>query len=397
MRIAYFDCFSGISGDMILGALVDAGLPLKSLKDGLASLRLQGYKIDASKVKRKGTSGTKVNVRIDTPQPPRRLKDIEDIINKSDLNDTVKEQSISVFRRLAEAEARVHGASINNVHFHEIGALDAIIDIVGSIIGFGILGAEKIHVSPVNIGKGLVKTEHGLLPVPAPATAELLKGIPVFSTDTDFELTTPTGAAIISTLSEGFLPLPLIKIEKIGYGAGSKEIEGHPNLLRVFIGEFSEGYEDDEVVVIETNIDDLNPQVYDYLMERLFNEGALDVFLTPIIMKKGRPAQMLSVIMERQAMQKVIDLIFKETTTTGVRLSVTPRRKLSRYINEVETPFGKAGVKISGKDGKIFNISPEYEDCRRIAMEKGIPLKDVIHEVAESARRSALSKRKRGK
>lgn len=388
MKVAYFDCFCGISGDMTLGALVDAGLEASSLERELAKLGLGGYTLQSKKIKKKGISGTKIDFLIDEGKGPHRsLRDIERIIDSSSLGGRVKELSKKVFGLLAQAEAKIHGLGINEVHFHEVGALDSILDIVGSVIGLELLGVERVYSSPVRLGSGTVKAAHGILPVPAPATAELLKGVPSRPIDVEGEVTTPTGAAILATLSSGFGAMPRLTIERIGYGAGTKEFPNLPNLLRVFIGESSEydgrgleGYDTDTVKLIETNIDDLSPEIYDYLMDRLLECGALDVYLTPIGMKKNRPGTKLSLLAPPERLGELAGIIFRETTTIGLRISDMERLKLRREMAEVETPYGRVRVKIS-RVGDGATIKPEYEDCKRIAKDKGIPLRDVYHEV----------------
>ncbi len=381
MTIAYLDCFSGISGDMLLAALMDAGLPIDTLQSELSRLDLQGWSIESQKVARAGLACTKVNVVLEKKeQPCRRLRDIKLIIDRASLSDSVKQKSIAIFERLARAEAAVHGTTMDDVHFHEVGAVDAIIDIVGAVIGLEHLGVSEIICSPINLGSGSIHTEHGRLPVPAPATAELLKGVPVYSSYISHELTTPTGAVIVSEMSSMFGPMPQMIIRQIGCGAGALDIPVHPNILRIFIGEASQKYEEDTSVLIETNIDDLNPQIYDHLLERLMKAGALDVFFTPVIMKKGRPGILVSALTDRQSREKVIDVIFRETTSIGLRIYEVGRRKLPREIVEVETAFGKVRVKASRLAGEVLTVSPEYDDCRRIATEKNVPLKKVVQE-----------------
>ncbi|MEK6744948.1 MAG: nickel pincer cofactor biosynthesis protein LarC [Nitrospirota bacterium] len=381
MTLAYFDCFSGISGDMTLGALVDAGLPIEVLRSELAKLNLPGYTLSSEKVKRSGLSATKVHVILDEKeQPARHLSDIEAIINASSLKTAVKRKSLSIFQRLAEVEAKVHGTTPEKVHFHEVGAVDALVDIVGSVIGLEHLGITEIIGSPLNVGSGTVHTAHGKLPVPAPATAELLRNIPLYSSSITFELTTPTGAAIISTLAASFGPLPQMTICRVAYGAGNKDIPGQPNVLRLMIGEPVSAYEEDTSIVIESNIDDMNPQIYGHLIDTLMAKGAHDVYLTPIIMKKGRPAVLLSVLTDKAKSAELLDTIFRETTSIGVRIQEVGRKKLSREVRTVETPYGKIRMKISKQGDEIMTVTPEYEDCKRIADERHIPLKNVIEE-----------------
>ncbi|HEY6011646.1 MAG TPA: nickel pincer cofactor biosynthesis protein LarC [Nitrospirota bacterium] len=381
MTTAYFDCFSGISGDMTLGALVNAGVSIDALRSELARLDLPGYELKAEKVKRSGISATKVHVVIDDRSgKPRHLSDIIKIIEGSSLSPAVKDKSSRIFQRLADAEAKVHATVPENIHFHEVGAVDAVVDIVGSVIGLELLGITNVQMSAINLGSGTVQTAHGLLPVPAPATAELLAGIPVYQSATRFELATPTGAAIISTLGSAVGNLPLMKINRVAYGAGDQDFSGQPNVLRLLIGEHAAAYEEDTSIVIETNIDDMNPQVYDYLIEKLMQQGAQDAYLTPIIMKKGRPAVLLSVLTDRSKSDILLDTIFRETTSIGVRLHEVERRKLAREIREVETIYGKIRVKVSKRGDEILSAAPEYEDCKRIAEEKKVPLKTVMEE-----------------
>jgi uncharacterized protein (TIGR00299 family) protein len=386
MTLTYFDCFSGISGDMTLGALVDAGLPIEVLRSELAKLKLPGYEITSEKVKRSGLAATKVHVVLDEKeQPARHLSDIEKIINDSSLAPAVKQKSLSIFQRLAEVEAKVHGTTPDKVHFHEVGAVDAIVDIVGSVIGLEHLGITEIIGSPVNVGSGTVHTQHGKLPVPAPATAELLRNIPLYSSSITFELTTPTGAAIISTLAGSFGPLPQMTISRIAYGAGGKDIPSQPNVLRIMIGEPVSAYEEDTSIIIESNIDDMNPQIYGHLIDTLMSKGAHDVYLTPIIMKKGRPAILLSVLTDKSMSAVILDTIFRETTSIGVRIHEVGRMKLSREVRTVETPYGKIRVKISKRGDEIMTMTPEYEDCRKLAEEKQVPLKTVMDEAKARA------------
>jgi uncharacterized protein (TIGR00299 family) protein len=381
MTLAYFDCFSGISGDMTLGALVDAGVSLDALRAELAKLDLLGYDLKAEKVNRSGIAATKVSVIIDQKdQKSRHLFDIVNIIEASTLSSSVKEKSSRIFKRLAEAEAKVHGSTPDSIHFHEVGAVDAIVDIVGSTVGLELLGITQIIASAINVGSGTVKTAHGLLPIPAPATAELLAGIPFYQSSTQGELTTPTGAVVISTLGSSFGPMPSMKVERVAYGAGDKEFPGPPNVLRLMIGQSAAGYDEDTSIVIETNIDDMSPQLYDYLIEKLIQQGAHDVYLTPIIMKKGRPAILLSVLTDKAKSDVALDTIFRETTSIGVRIQEVGREKLSREMRVIDTVYGKIRIKISKRGEEVLTMTPEYEDCRRIAEEKQIPLKQVMEE-----------------
>jgi uncharacterized protein (TIGR00299 family) protein len=386
MKIAYFDCFSGISGDMVLGALVDAGCELARLEAYLRRLPLTGWKISAEKVTRRGLAATNVRVETTEHHHHRGLSTILGLIDKSGLPPRVTERASKIFSRLGEAEAQVHNVSVEKVHFHEVGAVDAIVDIVGACIGFELHGIEEFACSALNLGSGRVETQHGTLPVPAPATAELLRGAPTYSTGIGRELVTPTGAAIASTLAAHWGPMPPMTAAAVGYGAGTAELAEQPNVLRLFVGERAgreagAGWEDG-VVVIEANLDDMSPQIYGYFVERALEAGALDVFTTPVQMKKNRPGQLLTVLCEPAAADRLTDLIFRETTTIGVRNYTARRRTLEREHVAVETPHGPVRIKVSRCNGHILNASPEYEDCRRIAGEKKVPLKQVLAEAA---------------
>ncbi len=393
MKIAYFDCFSGISGDMVLGALVDLGLGVAELKAELDKLNLSvPYELKAKKVEKHGIHGTKIDIALHQEDEARKLEDIMTIIEGSGLVEEVKESARKIFVRLAEAEARTHQQDLNEVHFHELGGLDAIIDIVGAVIGMKLLGIDAVYGSRLHLGRGFVKCRHGTLPVPAPATLELTKGVPVYGGDIDAELVTPTGAAIITTLARGFGELPEMKVEKIGYGAGKRNLP-IPNLLRVLIGAQNgdaNEYDEDTVTVIETNIDDMNPEFYGHIMSRLFESGALDVFLTPVQMKQVRPATLLSVVVAEESLGRVLEVVFRETTTLGVRTHRAKRYKLAREEIEVETEYGKVRVKLGRLKGEVVNLAPEYKDCRSVADEMHIPIKlvyDAARWVATKTRR----------
>ncbi|MCD6256961.1 nickel pincer cofactor biosynthesis protein LarC [Candidatus Aerophobetes bacterium] len=390
MKIAYFDCFSGISGDMILGALVDAGLPLEVFTKLIDDLNLSGCRISSKKVKKSGISATKVDISF----PPIRKSPAEilSLMESLDISQKLKEKSKSIFLTLAKAEAYIHQEDINSVHLHELGSIDTLIDIVGSVVGLDKMGIEEVYSSEINVGEGFVKTAHGYLPVPAPATAHILKGVPVYSSGVKAELTTPTGAAILTGFSSGYGSLPLMKLEVIGYGAGEKDLPS-PNLLRVLIGEKSiQSEQEDWVSVLETNIDDMNPEFYDYLIDFLLKKGALDVFLTPIQMKKSRPGMLLSVICYEKKQKEIIDTIFSETSTFGIRISRLRREKLKREIKNLKTSLGNIRVKLGILDGKIVSVSPEYEDCKKIALERKIPLKRV-YELVKMEAGSLITKR----
>jgi uncharacterized protein (TIGR00299 family) protein len=378
--IAFFDCFSGISGDMILGALVDAGVPLRRLERGLSQLAVKGYELKARKTKRAGISSTKVDVvKSGSKQKARNWKDIEKVIKDSTLPASIKKRGRSIFKRLFEAEARVHGGRYDTIHLHELGAVDCIVDIFGTLIGLDVLGIENIYSSPLNLGSGTIETEHGTMPVPAPATVELLKGTPVYSSDIKFELTTPTGAVLITSLASEFGPLPDMNISGTGIGAGGINLRGRPNVLRLFIGEeLKQKKADNEIAVIETNIDDMNPEVYEYVMDKLFKAGALDVFLTQVIMKKGRPAVKLTVLSEGNRRDMMIGIILKETTSIGLRFYSAERKVLQREIKSIKTKYGTIRVKESRLGDEIVKVSPEYEDCKKIARKYDIPLVEVL-------------------
>jgi len=387
MTLAYFDCFSGISGDMTLGALVDAGVSIDALRTELARLDLSGYELKAEKVTRSGIAATKVHVIIDQKdQKPRHLSDILRTIEGSSLSSAVREKSSRIFKRLAEAEAKVHATTSDKIHFHEVGAVDSIVDIVGAVIGLELLGITEIMTSAVNVGSGTVQTSHGRLPIPAPATAEMLVNIPFYRSAIEFELATPTGAALISTLGSSFGPLPQMTVDRIAYGAGDKDFPGNPNVLRLMIGSLEASYEEDTSIVIETNIDDMNPQIFERVIELLMQQGAQDAYLTPIIMKKGRPATLLTVLTDRHLVDRMLDTIFRETTSIGVRIRETGRRKLMRSVVEVQTQYGRIRVKKSGRGSEVLTITPEYEDCKQCAAAAGAPLKTVIEEAVRVAR-----------
>jgi len=379
MKIAYFDCFAGISGDMILGALLDCGLDEKLWREKLSLLLISGYEIKVSTVSKHHLSGKKVDINIKESQKHRNLSDILKIINDSSLETDIKEKAGLIFNRLATAEGKVHGKSAEEVHFHEVGAIDAILDVVGAVVGLKLLGIEEIYASAFPLTHGLVETEHGKFPVPGPATLELLKDYPVKKIDIEGELVTPTGAAILTTLgkfSENFD----FKLEKTGYGAGTADFKETPNFLRVLLGEKVHKFEEDEIVILETNLDNTQPELVGYMVEKLLFQGALDAFLTPVIMKKNRPGILLTVLAEKNSHQSLLDIIFKESFTTGVRIHTSIRKKIPRKIEEVETRFGKAKVKIAGENN-FLEILPEFEDCKILAERNNVPLKIIYEEV----------------
>jgi len=384
MKIAYFDCFSGISGDMTLGALVDAGCNLAEMETHLRRLPVPGWRISAEKVVRRGFRATQVKVESSDPQRHRSLSDILQLIERAGLPLPIAERASRIFRRLGDAEALVHGVPVEKVHFHEVGAVDAIVDIVGAAAGFEQLGIEEFFCSALNLGGGRVNTQHGNLPVPAPATAELLRGAPTYSNGIQRELVTPTGAAIVATLASQFGPQPEMTVAAIGLGAGSAELAEQPNVLRLFVGENAvrrdDATLDEDLLVLEANLDDMSPQVYGYFAERALEAGALDVFSIPVQMKKNRPGQLVTVLCKPADREKLSDLLFRETTTLGVRQSNVKRRTLQREIIPVETSLGSIRMKVARLNGHILNVAPEYEDCQKIAAERGVPLKQVLGE-----------------
>jgi len=380
MKIAYFDCFSGASGDMILGALIDAGLSVRRLREELKKLRLPTIRLNVKRVLKGGLSATQVVVEGRSERKHHRsLKEMLRIIDQSDLALEVKEKSREIFHRIASVEAKIHQKPADEIHFHEIGGLDSIVDIVGTVWGLKQMGVDEVHVSRVNVGTGFVRCEHGILPVPAPATLALMKGKPVYSSGVERELLTPTGAALLTSLGSQFGEMPAMKVEGIGYGAGRDDLP-HPNLLRLIIGSSTVTTGKERVTVIETNIDDMNPQFYEYVMEKLLEIGVLDVFVTPILMKKNRPATLLSVISSPEKLPSVIAFLLKETTTLGLRWHEEERSRTDREMVLLQTRYGKIRFKIARWEGKVVNLSPEYEDCKRLALQKHIALKDVFDE-----------------
>jgi hypothetical protein len=367
---------------MALGALVSAGVPFDELNAELQALNISGFELEARHIERNGIVATKIDVII-TQQPHyhRHLKDIEELIDKSSLNTKVKERSKKIFREIAVAEAKVHNTSIDKVHFHEVGAIDSLIDIIGVSICLEKLSVQAVYSSPIKVGSvGTVKSQHGKLPVPTPATMEILKDYTTVLTDIPFELTTPTGAAIIKALSKGMLTSEKFNVSAIGYGAGGREIEQLPNLLRVLVGELEAEYNADDIVSIETNIDDMNPEIYPYIIEKLIGAGAHDAYLIPIFMKKGRPGILLSTLVERAKIERILDIIYRETTTLGVRIQSVDRKKLPRVHKQMQTSFGLINVKIVKHEGKE-QIRIEYEECKRIALEKNLPLINVYQQL----------------
>jgi pyridinium-3,5-bisthiocarboxylic acid mononucleotide nickel chelatase len=446
MRIAYLECFSGISGDMFLGALVDAGVPSQTLEDTVTALDI-GARLEISRVMRSGISATKVDVWVngekDLPreenwerqhdhlhhhdhshehaqehwqaghsrsiqksgmldplehdhsrshQHGRGLKEISQIIGAAPISATAKKNAIAIFEALGRAEAKIHNTFIDSVHFHEVGAVDAMVDVICAAVGTEALGVDEIVCSPLNVGGGMVKCAHGMFPVPAPATVELLADAPVYSSGVRAELVTPTGAAIVKTLASRFASFPMMTIQKSGYGAGSRDLPGHPNVVRLTIGQAASTAlvgeraqtASETIAVLEANLDDLNPQVFGYVLDRLLEEGALDAFAMPVQMKKNRPGTMLTVLCKPEDADKFAQVLFAETTTLGVRRRNEVRQTLARRWENVQTPWGEVRIKIASMNGTVTNYAPEYEDCRRIAAEHHVPLKQVMLEATRA-------------
>ncbi len=434
MRIAYLECFSGISGDMFLGALVDSGVPPDVLQETVQALGIGG-RLEVSRVVRSGISATKVDVyaggKKDLPREEyweqqtashgnhehthedhqhhdrdrhehsqshehphshehgRGLREIRAIISAAAISETAKMTAIAIFEALGRAEAKIHNTSVESVHFHEVGAVDAMVDIVCAAVGAEALGADEIVCSPLNVGGGTVKCAHGVFPVPAPATVELLADAPVYSSGVQAELVTPTGAAIVKTMASRFAAFPQMKIEKSGYGAGSRDFPGHPNVVRLTVGESASSHlvantSAEIITILEANLDDMNPQVFGYVMDRLLEEGALDAFGMPVQMKKNRPGMVLTVLCTPGDAAKLTQIVFTETTTLGVRRREELRATLARRWEKVHTPWGDVRIKIASMNGTVTNYAPEYEDCRQIAAEHRVPLKSVMGEAVEA-------------
>lgn len=385
MKIAYFDAFSGLSGDMTVGALLHLGVSLDALRAELAKLPLSGYQLSQTERRLSGIRATKFDVEVSEPLGERSFRAIARMLRESDLIPQVKETALRIFTVLAEAEGRVHGVAVEAVHFHEVGAVDSIVDIVGAAFGLHALGIEKVYASALPMGKGLVPSRHGVLPIPGPATVELLRGWPVRLEDGGAEMVTPTGAAIVAAVAQ-HKAVPQLQLTAVGYGAGERTLPDRPNLLRVLLGSTSETPREEQLLVLETNIDDLNPELYEHVMERLFAAGARDVFLAPIQMKKNRPGVLLWVLGEITNSDRLSAILFAETSTLGIRSYPVARVALRRESREVVTPYGSVRVKLAyGPDGRV-NVAPEYEDCKRLARDQDVPLKLVYEAATKSAR-----------
>ena len=397
VKLLYFDCFSGAAGDMILGAFLDAGLPLAALKGALGSLGVDGWDVSAERVVKAGITATKFRVHEhaaksqrhghdhhahdqhahDHPHHHHTVAEIKDAIDRSALSETGQARAKRLFDRLAEAEAAVHNMPVEKVHLHEVGELDSIIDIVGAVFAFEWFDADRVVVSPINVGSGMIKTVHGLYPVPAPATVRLLANAPIYGRDVKTELLTPTGALILSDYASDYGPMPAMRVERSGYGAGDRDLEGTPNVLRVVIGEGDRAASAIRVAVIECEIDDMNPQIFGVLMDRLYAAGALDVFYAPVQMKKNRPGTLVTIIAKPDQRESLVDVMFRESTTIGVRSTEMTRECLDRETVDVVTPMGNVRFKVATRDGKVFNAQPEFEDVARLAEDQGRPIKEV--------------------
>ncbi len=383
MKLAYFDCFSGISGDMVLGAILDAGVSLEQLHSELRALSVPGWTLTSEKVWKNGMAATHVNVQTEDTQTHRSLSTILDILAKSSLPPAVQLRAAAIFRNLGLAEATVHDVPLEKIHFHEVGAIDAIVDIVGACIGFAALGIESFACSPLNVGGGTAKMAHGILPVPAPATARLLLGKPTYSSGVQRELVTPTGAAIVATLCTVFGPQPPMTVSSIGYGAATADLEGQPNVLRLMVGapvQNSALGTEETIRVLEANLDDMNPQIFGYFLDKALAAGALDVFATPVQMKKSRPGMLVTVLCKPADEQRFQEMLFAETTTLGVRSHGAERRVLPREWEKVSTRFGEVRIKVARLNGIVRQASPEFDDCRKLAEEKNVPLVEIMEE-----------------
>ena len=399
MKLLYFDCFAGAAGDMIVGALLDAGLPFDELKRALGSLAVEGWDVSVDRVLKTGVSATKFKVHEHAHAhvhphahshhdhdhrhedhrhaPHHSLKETEAAIGRSALSDAGKARAIAMFRRLAEAEAAIHGMSVDAVHLHEVGAIDSIIDIVGAVFALEWFAADRIVVSPLNVGGGMVRSAHGVFPVPAPATVKLLGQAPIYSNGIAAELLTPTGALILTEYASAFGPVPAMRVDHVGYGAGDRELKETPNVVRVLVGESSEGGSAMRVVTLECEIDDMNPQIFGVLMDRLYAAGALDVFYSSVQMKKNRPGTLMTVVARPEDREKLTDLVFRESTTIGVRYQELARECLDREMVTVTTPVGPVRFKVARRGGQVLNAQPEFDDLAKLSAQRGIPIKDV--------------------
>ena len=390
MKIAYFDCPSGAAGDMIMAALIDAGAPLDALRRELRKLPLEGWELVAREVRKGAFRATKVDVEIDRRAHARHrtLGDVLAIVEQSGLGATVRETAARIFTRLADAEARAHGTTREEVHFHDVGAVDAIVDVTGAVVALGLLGVRAVHASALPVGGGFVDGPHGTIPVPAPGTAELLRGFPVVDTGVRAELVTPTGAAILTTLAVSAGRMPGMTVAAVGYGAGTRDLPGVPNMLRCFVGETTEGAPGDETILqVETTIDDMSPQLYEPLVERLFEAEALDVFLQPVVMKRGRPGVVVTALCAPDRIDDLSRVLFEETSTIGVRWSEWRRTRLQREVVTLATAYGAIPFKVSRLGGRVVTVTPEFADVARLAREKALPVREVLDQARADGRR----------
>jgi uncharacterized protein (TIGR00299 family) protein len=397
MRIAYFDCFSGISGDMILGAFIDLGLDLHTLTHHLSKINLSGYNIGVSREKRGSITGTRLNIQVEEDkQPHRSMAEIRQIIGESKLPDQIKETTLTILERLARVEGNLHQQSPEDVHFHEIGAVDSIVDMVGACIGLHLLDIKKVLASPLPLGRGFVQCQHGMLPLPAPATLALLEDTPVYDSGQQREMVTPTGAAILTTICSEYGGFPTMSITKVGYGVGRHPEDHPPNLLRVVLGQKTIEAVKEKLLMVETSIDDMNPELYGHVMEQLLNAGGLDVNLLPAQMKKNRPGQLLRVLIPEGLRETVLQILFSETTTLGVRIQEVERYSLPRHTIRVQTTFGNLPVKVAANPQGNYVFAPEYDGCQRAARRHKVPLRQVYEEAIFKAK-EGLSKEKKTK
>jgi hypothetical protein len=387
LKILYFEASSGISGDMILGSFVDCCVPFEYLKKEIGKLNLDSVKLKKKSIEKSNIHATKIDVLFSQTSKHRNLSKIKKIINKSKLDKKIKEDSILIFTQLAKAEATIHNTSIDKVHFHEIGSIDSIVDIVGAVSCFHKINPDVVLSSPINVGGGTVKTKHGILPVPAPATAELLKGVPIYSGDVRSELCTPTGAAIIKHYADRFTKLPDIIVDKIGHGAGQKDLENKPNILRLFLGHYEEDFKNEEIAVIETNIDDMNPEIWTQVFEKLFELNVLDVYLTPVQMKKNRPGIVITILVNPEDLHSVNTYILNETSSFGVRYFMAKRTILKREIKVLKTKLGEIKIKIGYLGNGKVKFAPEFDSCNKLAKSKNIPLIQVYQEAYKAFER----------
>ncbi|MGQ9484091.1 MAG: nickel pincer cofactor biosynthesis protein LarC [Desulfosoma sp.] len=392
MRLAYVDAFSGASGDMMLGALIDAGVSTAALTEALEALELPGWCLDVRRESRGAITGTRAEVREMGSPPLRRFRDIHHLISTSSLPDTIRETALRIFDRLARAEARVHGMALEEVHFHEIGAVDTVVDVVGVVVGLDLLGVQRLYASPLPLGRGRIMSSHGMLPVPAPATVALLEGVPVRDGGVDRELVTPTGAAILTGLCEGFGPLPDMVLSAVGYGVGAHPADNPPNVLRLMVGEPQAVFARRRLLMMETQIDDMNPEFYEHLMASCFAEGALDVVLVPVYMKKNRPGTLVRILLDPSLKDRMAARVFCESSTLGVRFYEVDRVELPRAFMDVDTPWGVIRVKTAALPDGSVRCQPEYEPCREAALRSGLPLPQIYEEVRRRSQEKAAKK-----